>query len=194
MILICSFLLRMRASFTVTGLSRHGSASAKGAACPLRDQRGNRTRCPQAGSEDTGRKAQSNADRLGQLLLFGSGQPSLQCGRSSRPPKAASVALRQTCGSAAGLQTVSGGVSSRCVWSGAVTTPYRESSVGESVSLFREPDAGKLPVRFDEREQETRPGQTGLRGRGESRVTRPLRDYRYCACSRLYPQDQPILK
>jgi len=36
--------------------------------------------------------------------------------------------------------------------------------VGESVSLFREPDAGKLPVRFDEREQETGPSQTGLRG------------------------------
>jgi len=42
--------------------------------------------------------------------------------------------------------------------------------VGESVSLFREPDAGKLPVRFDEREQETGPSQTGLRGRGESQV------------------------
>src|SRR5215472_16666362 len=26
-------------------------------------------------------------------------------------------------------------------WFGPVTTPYRESSVGESVSLFREPDA-----------------------------------------------------
>ena len=36
-------------------------------------------------------------------------------------------------------------------------------SVGERVSLFREPDAGNLPVRFDEREQETEPGQTGLR-------------------------------
>jgi hypothetical protein len=34
---------------------------------------------------------------------------------------------------------------------------------GESVSLFREPDAGKLPVRFDERELETGPSQTGLR-------------------------------
>jgi len=31
------------------------------------------------------------------------------------------------------------------------------------VGLFREPDAGNLPVRFDEREQETEPGQTGLR-------------------------------
>jgi hypothetical protein len=31
------------------------------------------------------------------------------------------------------------------------------------VRLFREPDAGNLPVRFDEREQETEPGQTGLR-------------------------------
>ena len=31
------------------------------------------------------------------------------------------------------------------------------------VSLFREPDAGNLPVRVDEREQETGPSQTGLR-------------------------------
>ena len=54
------------------------------------------------------------------------------------------------------------------------------------MSLFREPDAGKLPVRFDEREQETGPSQTGLRGRGESRVTHPPGGYRYCACSRLY--------
>ena len=39
-----------------------------------------------------------------------------------------------------------------------------------SVSLFREPDAGNPPVRFDEREQETEPSQTGLRWRGESQV------------------------
>ncbi len=32
-----------------------------------------------------------------------------------------------------------------------------------SVCLFREPDAGNLPVRFDEREQETELRQTGLR-------------------------------
>ena len=44
------------------------------------------------------------------------------------------------------------------------------------VSLFREPDAGKLPVRFDEREQETGPGQTGLRGCGESQLTCPPGD------------------
>ena len=31
------------------------------------------------------------------------------------------------------------------------------------MSLFREPDAGNLPVRFDEREQETELCQTGLR-------------------------------
>ena len=42
--------------------------------------------------------------------------------------------------------------------------------MGERVSLFREPDAGKLPVRFDEREQETAPSQTGLRRRRESAV------------------------
>ena len=56
--------------------------------------------------------------------------------------------------------------------------------MGESVSLFREPDAGNLPVRFDEREQETGPSQTGLRRRGESQsnthrettVTAPVLD------------------
>src|SRR6266550_8231082 len=39
------------------------------------------------------------------------------------------------------------------------------------VCLFREPDAGNLPVRFDEREQETEPRQTGLRRRRESFVS-----------------------
>ncbi|MGA9809565.1 MAG: hypothetical protein WBQ56_17920, partial [Candidatus Sulfotelmatobacter sp.] len=62
-----------------------------------------------------------------------------------------------------GIQTISGSVSALRVWLGPVTTPDREPSVGERVSLFREPDAGNLPVRFDEREQETEPGQTGLR-------------------------------
>src|SRR5215472_10989619 len=38
------------------------------------------------------------------------------------------------------------------------------------VCLFREPDAGNLPVRFDEREQETELRQTGLRRRCESFV------------------------
>jgi hypothetical protein len=41
--------------------------------------------------------------------------------------------------------------------------------VGESVSLFREPDAGNLLVRFDEREQETESSQTGLRRARESK-------------------------
>src|SRR5450755_1447814 len=54
------------------------------------------------------------------------------------------------------------------------------------VCLFREPDAGNLPVRFDEREQETAPSQTGLRWRGESHVNKPPGDYSHCACSRLY--------
>ena len=42
--------------------------------------------------------------------------------------------------------------------------------VSLGVRLFREPDAGNLPVRFDEREQETESSQTGLRRRGESPV------------------------
>ena len=46
--------------------------------------------------------------------------------------------------------------------------------------LFREPDAGNLPVRFDEREQETELRQTGLRRVCESTPTatgrlKPLR-------------------
>ena len=73
------------------------------------------------------------------------------------------MVMRQTQRAAAGIQTFSGGVSELGVWLGPVATPDREPSVGESVSLFREPDAGKLPVRFDEREQETGPSQTGLR-------------------------------
>jgi len=108
----------------------------------------------------------------------------LQCGRYARPQKAASVVMRQTQRAAAGLQTFSGGVSELCVWLGPVATPDREPSVGESVSLFREPDAGKLPVRFDEREQETEPSQTGLRWRAkaqsnnhwETTVTAPVLD------------------
>ncbi len=80
------------------------------------------------------------------------------------------MVMRQTQRAAAGIQTISGSVSSLRVWLGIVTTPERERSVGAHVSLFREPDAGNLPVRFDEREQETEPSQTGLRQRGESHV------------------------
>src|SRR5262249_39211417 len=50
--------------------------------------------------------------------------------------------------------------------------------------------------RFDEREQETGSGQTGLRRRGESRVKYPPGDYSHCACSRLYTfplcRDAPV--
>jgi len=60
---------------------------------------------------------------------------SLQCGRSTRPPEAASVVMRQTQRAAPGIQTISGSVSSLRVWLGPVTTPDREPSVGESVSL-----------------------------------------------------------
>jgi hypothetical protein len=61
----------------------------------------------------------------------------------------------------------------------SLATPGLRSGVADGVtcsicvwgvSLFREPDAGNLPVRFDEREQETEPSQTGLRRRRESLV------------------------
>ena len=54
------------------------------------------------------------------------------------------------------------------------------------VSLFREPDAGNPPVRFDEREQETELGQTGLRRVARKRPQQPPGDLSHCACSRLY--------
>ena|SRR5215467_6460664 len=60
------------------------------------------------------------------------------------------------------------------------------------VCLFREPDAGNLPVRFDEREQETELSPTGLRRRRESfvnghretKATAPVLD-----STRLYTQN-----
>jgi len=89
------------------------------------------------------------------------------------------VALRQAQRAAPGVQAILGNVSLFCVRFGPVTTPSRESSVGERVSLFREPDAGNLPVRFDEREQETESGPTGLR--------RTKRKLRPIATGRLKP-------
>jgi hypothetical protein len=64
----------------------------------------------------------------------------------------------------------------------SLTTPMLCSAVADGVTqnnvcLFREPDAGNPPVRFDEREQETEPCQTGLRRRGESRVEHPPGGY-----------------
>src|SRR6266498_4627701 len=169
-----------------SSLFRHDTFEETSAAHLSRDQRRDRTRHRLAGFEDNRGKAQSDDDRLGQLLLSGASQQSLQCGRYARPPKAASVVMRQTQRAAAGIPTFSGSVSALCVWFGPVTTPDREPSVGERVSLFREPDAGNLPVRFDEREQETGPGQTGLRWCGESCSNEPPGDYSHCACSRLY--------
>jgi hypothetical protein len=53
------------------------------------------------------------------------------------------------------------------------------------VSLFRESDAVAPPVRFDEREQETAPSQTGLRWTPRKpRPTAP-EGKSQCACSRL---------
>jgi hypothetical protein len=53
------------------------------------------------------------------------------------------------------------------------------------VCLFREPDAGNLPVRFDEREQETELRQTGLR-RAMRKQPNSHREAKATAPSRLY--------
>ena len=84
--------------------------------------------------------------------------------------EAASVVVRQTQSEVAGLQAISGGITSWRVRSGSPHGAPARPSVGECVSLLREPDAGNPPVRFDEREQETGSGQAGLRRRCESIV------------------------
>ena len=76
-------------------LSRYDPFEETSAARLSRHQRRNRARYHRTNSAEHGGKAQSNSDRLGQLLLSGSGQQSLQCGRCPHPPQAASVALRQ---------------------------------------------------------------------------------------------------
>ena len=48
----------------------------------------------------------------------------------------------------------------------------RQLSVGKTVSFLRALDAGNPHVQCDEREEETEPCQTGLRGRGESHANR----------------------
>src|SRR5262249_54038891 len=58
------------------------------------------------------------------------------------------------------------------------------------VYLFREPNAGNLPVRFNEREQETEPYQTGLRRRRESFVSSHRETKATAPCSRLYSPHQ----
>jgi hypothetical protein len=73
--------------------SWHGTLEETSAAHLSSYPRRGRTRQSLARSEDTGGKAQSDVDRLGQLLLSGASQQSLQCGRSPRPPQAASVVM-----------------------------------------------------------------------------------------------------
>src|SRR5258707_13715727 len=58
----------------------------------------------------------------------------------------------------------------------AVCSEVADGVTRNIVCLFREPDAVNLPVRFDEREQETEPSQTGLRWRDESQVKYPPGD------------------
>jgi hypothetical protein len=108
--------------------------------------------------------------------LSGSRRASDQRPMFHDPEEAASVAVYETQRAVAGSPAISGGISLRCVRLGLLTHAGQRSSVGENVSLFREPDAGEPPVRFDEREQETEPSQTGLRRRCESSATHSHRE------------------
>ena len=100
-------------------------------------------------------------------------------------PAAPSVVVRQAQGAEAGdttrfpdqyLHDVAG--------PGPPERPDREPSVGESVSLVREPDAGNPPVRFDERGVETEQAKPDCGGAAkakpiihrETTVTAPVLD------------------
>ena len=60
-------------------------------------------------------------------------------------------------------------------------------SVGESMSLVREPDAGEPPVRFDERDVETEHGEA-IEAPTDERVGNRHAHLHYRATSRLYPR------
>ena len=80
------------------------------------------------------------------------------------------MAVHEAQSTVAGSQELSGRISVRRVRIGLLTQADQQLSAGESVSLFREPDAVAPHVRFDEREQETEPSQTGLRRPSESQA------------------------
>jgi hypothetical protein len=83
----------------------------------------------------------------------------------------------------------------RCVQKLQTASPRILINPG-GVCLFREPDAGNLPVRFDEREQEIESSQTGLRramrkhsnSHREAKATAPVLD-----STRDFEPDRPIL-
>jgi hypothetical protein len=67
-----------------------------------------------------------------------------------------------------GNQAISRSLPARQAWPRPDDHADEQFSVGDLVNFLREPDARNAPVRFDEREQETEPCQTGLRRRSES--------------------------
>jgi hypothetical protein len=83
-----------------------------------------------------------DVDRVGQLLLSGANQRSLRCGRYARPPEAASVAMRDKHHEPRPGYLRFPEASLHSVF-GLVQLPHGTTSL--------EPDAGNLPVRFDER-------------------------------------------
>jgi hypothetical protein len=93
--------------------------------------------------------------RMGELLLSWTGQYSLSCCKWLRDDEAASMVANETQALRMCKRDVPGYTS---LWSlGSCSSGQTDTqlSVGESVSLLREPDAGDPPVRFDERDVET---------------------------------------
>src|SRR5262249_1823376 len=120
---------------------------------------------------------------------------SLSSGRTTCSQEAATVAVRQAQTARAGNQAVfnyhpaSGAGPCRTYYSD------KQLSVGEIVNFLREPDAGNLPVRIHDRDQETERCQTGWRrAPRKQRLRMPPGDYRYCACSRLHSKSPPGLQ
>ena len=79
----------------------------------------------------------------------------------------------------------SGHISSWSAGSRPAGSADAQPSVGESVSLLREPDAGSLHVRFDERDVETEHG-TAIEAPADERAGTNRPNLNHRATSRLY--------
>ena len=107
-----------------------------------------------------GSPAQPQVTRLGELLQSGHCQPGLRYGATSHLSQAATVAVLQARRAAGEGCTLSHRVSARQASPGAAWCLAPQLAVGERMVIFvREPDAGNLHVRFDEREVETEQGE-----------------------------------
>ena len=142
-----------------TSLSGHRSSAKAGATHLWGNTRNDRTEYNLVGSSNNSDETQPHNVRMGELLLSWTGQYSLSRCRWLRDDEAASMVANEAQALRTCKRDVPGYTS---LWSlGSCSSGQTDTqlSVGESVSLLREPDAGDPPVRFDERDVETEQGE-----------------------------------